>query len=64
MGYSFDPWILNRERLRSKAIFCVVLAMVLCTPLSLRADTSRTLTLQEAISLALRYNSGVVANKA
>ena len=32
MGYSFDPWILNRERLRSKAIFCAALAMLPCTP--------------------------------
>ena len=64
MRYSFNPRILPRERLRSKAIFGVVLAVILCAPLSLRADPSQTLTLQDAMSLALRYNPGVVANEA
>jgi len=30
MRYSFNPRILPRERLRSKAIFGVVLAVILC----------------------------------
>ncbi len=46
------------------AICGVVLALFLCAPLPLRADPPQTLTLPEAMSLALRYNPGVVANEA
>jgi cobalt-zinc-cadmium efflux system outer membrane protein len=52
------------RRSRSKATFCIVLAMALWTPESGRADQPPTLTLQNFMSLALKHNPGVVASQA
>jgi len=52
------------RRSRSKATFCIVLAMALWTPESGRADQPPTLTLQDFMSLALKHNPGVVASQA
>jgi len=52
------------RRSRSKATFCIVLAMALWTPESGLADRPPTLTLQDFMSLALKHNPGVVASQA
>ena len=52
------------RRSRSKATFCIVLAMALWTPESGLADQPPTLTLQDFMSLALKHNPGVVASQA
>jgi cobalt-zinc-cadmium efflux system outer membrane protein len=52
------------RRSRVKATFCIVLVMVLGTPVSGLADQPPTLTLQDFISLALKYNPGVLASQA
>jgi cobalt-zinc-cadmium efflux system outer membrane protein len=52
------------RRLGSTRIFFIIFVIALCTPWSLRAERSETLTLQEVMSLALRYNPGIVANEA
>jgi len=51
-------------RSRSKATFCIVLAMTLWAPESGLADQFPTLTLQDFMSLALKYNPGIVASQA
>jgi cobalt-zinc-cadmium efflux system outer membrane protein len=52
------------RRSRSKATFCIVLAMTLWASGSGLADQPPTLTLQDFMSLALKHNPGVVASQA
>ncbi len=51
-------------RLGNTATILIILATALCGPPSLQAEPPQTLTLQEVMSLALRYNPGVAANEA
>jgi len=64
MSPSLKTRIFRPKRLRSRAAFGVVLALFLSAPVYLRADPPQPLTLQDAMSLALRYNPGVVASEA
>jgi len=52
------------RRSQSKEFFCILLAVVLWTPGAGLADQPPPLTLQDFMSLALKYNPGVVASQA
>ncbi len=52
------------RRSRGKITFCILLAMALWTPGLGLADQAPPLTLRDFMSLALKYNPGVVASQA